>query len=402
MRRGLNIQPSFRQKGLKVLLSISACMSVLSLQVGAQAEGADKAHKIDLIEVDARINELMRREDMVGLSIAIVENGKLQLVKGYGETRRGSRDPVTKDTVFRWASLSKAAAAAAALIMVEDGFFEIDAPIETYALTAALPKARKALTLDDVLSHRSGVKRNAFDRDIEAGKFPKPLREKISDAAEICEVGVCHSYQNVIFDAVSEMIETATDLPYKAVISERLFRPLGMDTASVTLEGLTRSKSWARPHNKNGEIKSGVKPTYYRIPAAAGVNSSGEDLGRWMLAQMGANPMVLSTEMLDTLQRPRVLTPREEKRMRRNFKSLRQSRYGYGWRMYKLLGHDVVGHRGAVEGYRSAILFDRELKTGVAILWNSGSYRPIGLQLEIFDQIYGQQKRDWMRLQLSK
>jgi len=58
----------------------------------------------------------------------------------------------------------------------------------------------------------------------------------------------------------------------------------------------------------------------------------------------------------------------------------------------------VIGHRGAVEGYRAAVLFDPEIQSGVVMLWNSATGRPNGLQLEIFDQIYGLPKRDWMRL----
>jgi len=94
----------------------------------------------------------------------------------------------------------------------------------------------------------------------------------------------------------------------------------------------------------------------------------------------------------------RITTPRESRNMRRHFKALTDSEYALGWRTYDFEGHEVVGHRGAVEGYRAAVLFDPELKSGVAMLWNSATGRPNGLQLEIFDQIYGLPKRDWMRL----
>jgi len=61
---------------------------------------------VDKVEIDARINDLMRRPEMVGLSIAIIENGQITFAKGYGQTEKGG-DAVTADTVFRWASVSK-------------------------------------------------------------------------------------------------------------------------------------------------------------------------------------------------------------------------------------------------------------------------------------------------------
>ncbi|MGB0906805.1 MAG: serine hydrolase domain-containing protein [Maricaulaceae bacterium] len=361
-----------------------------------------KSNRVDLAEIDARIHDLMRGEDMVGLGAVIIENGEVTLLKGYGETLSGSGDLVTHETVFRWASISKGIASATTLLLAEEGHFNLTSPVNAHAESLAKRGVFKDVSLENILSHQTGFARNSYDKKIEAGKLARPIRASLTNLSPICDPGECHRYQNVLFDVVSEMAEIVTGLPYKAVVAQRIFRPLKMQTASLTLEGLVRSKSWAKPHSRKGEIVERVKPTYYRVPAAAGVNSSIEDMGHWMLAQMGQNEDVLPLALLETLHKARVETPRESLKMRRNFHALRKARYGYGWRIYNFSGRDVVGHRGAVQGYRAALLFDPELDTGVGLLWNSGSPRPVGLQLEIFDQVYGLPKRDWMRLNLRE
>ncbi len=360
-------------------------------------------HSVDLKTIDNRIKALMLKKRMVGLSVGIVENGELTFAKGYGETLKGSGSRVTKDTVFRWASVSKGVAAATLMTLADEGQLSLDNPVEGFATSLILPKNKYKVTIADLLAHRVGIVRNAYDRRIEEGRDPDTIRASMQYLKPFCEPGTCHSYQNVIFDSASEIAESVTGLPYKAVVSERLFKPLNMNTASLTYEGLVRSKNWAKPHTRIGRPIRRVKPNYYRVPAAAGVNSSVVDLSKWMIAQMGMSNTLeteatLSKVARDEMQKPRINTPREARIMRRKYNKLQNPQYGLGWRIYDYGGHKVVGHRGGVEGYRALVLFDPEIKSGVAVMWNSSHSDPIGLQLEVMDQIYGHRKRDWMRL----
>jgi len=222
----------------------------------------------------------------------------------------------------------------------------------------------------------------------------KPLRGTLKQARRVCPPGTCHTYQNVAYDATAEIAETVTGLPYKSVVSERIFKPLGMTTATTTLAGLQRSKSWAKPHFYSGRTVKSVKPTYYRIPGAAGVNSSIKDLAKWMNAQMIYGDDVLSESTKSAMQTPYVMTPREQRGFRRKFDKSGDAFYGYGWRVYNYKGRRVVGHRGAVQGYRSLVMFDPDLKTGVAMLWNTGTGFPIDLQMDVIDMAHAADKGD--------
>ncbi len=354
--------------------------------------------QVDTGELDRRAGLLMQQLEMTGMAVAVVEDGRISFAKGYGERVRDSNMLVTEDTVFRWASVSKGVAAATLLGLVEDGEVDDTIPVELLAPSLDLPPTENKHTITDLLSHRIGISRNAYDDRIEGGRAAKLTRGQLSKLGYVCPPRTCHTYQNVTYDAAAEIVEQATGLPYKAVVQRDVFAPLGMDTASVTLDGLTGSANWAAPHNRFGGRHRGVKPTYYRVPAAAGVNSSVKDMARWMIGLMPGTDTPFSDKLLAEMQAPLVSTRREQRFLNRRFPALQNSHYGQGLRVYDYQGHRVVGHRGGVQGYRALILFDPERKAGIAMMWNSPHTRPIGLQLEFLDQLYGLPKRDWLRL----
>jgi beta-lactamase class C len=355
-----------------------------------------KQYKVDYARLDQRIQSLMNRRDMVGLSIAVVEDGQLAFVKGYGETAAGSGDKVTSQTLFRWASVSKGVAASLEALLARQGKLSLDDPISKWSTTLKLPKDNQNVaTLSDALSHRLGIVKNAYDDRLESNEDPGMIRGMYGPLFPMCPPGTCWAYQNIAFDVAREAIEKATGLTYDEATRQYLFGPLGMTSANTTREGFVTAKSWARPHRGRTEIP--VQEAYYRVPAAGGVNSSIIDLGIWMRAQMGGAPNVLPPDLLWTIHVPRVTTPRRG--LPRYDLALKDSAYALGFRASDYEGHHLVWHRGAVTGSRSALVFDPVSRFGVAILWNSSGVKPSGLPLEVFDQFYGLPFHDWMEVE---
>ena len=354
---------------------------------------------IDYARLDARLQRLMERPSMVGLAVGIVENGRITFLKGYGETLAGSGEPVTPQTVFRWASVSKGVAGTMVAKLAEQGEIDLSAPVARYSDTLRLPdQAEHRATVTDLLSHRVGLYRNAYDNKLEEGQDARSLRMQLAELNLICPPGTCWSYGNVAFDASSEMVEKVTGQPYPQALERSLFRPLGMTSASVTREALMRSPSWARPHSA-GRREAELTDTYYRVPAAGGVNSNIKDLTVWMLAQMGQMPEVISPNVLDAIHSPMVKTPGERRRLRKFLERLGTAWYGFGWRSYEYAGHRIVGHRGGLNGYRSLILFDPQKKSGVVAMWNSNTSQPGGLEFEVMDMVYRLPFRDWLEVE---
>jgi beta-lactamase class C len=167
-----------------------------------------------------------------------------------------------------------------------------------------------------------------------------------------------------------------------------------MTTATIGRAGLQASGSWARPHRLR-KTPAIVEDAYYRVPAAGGVNSSINDLARWMLAQMGEAPEVLPPDALAAMHQARVATP---PRGPRGPNDPTNTAYGLGWRSFTYDGHNLVGHRGTVDGYASLILFDPVDRSGIVMLWNANYYRPARLQFEFFDMLYGLPPTDRLEL----
>ncbi len=357
-----------------------------------------KRRDIDYAALDARFARMATKPSMVGLAVGIVEQGRITFLSGYGETLAGSSERVTPETVFRWASLSKGVAATMVAKLAEQGKFSLDQPVATLAPSLQLPNgAQTRATIADLLSHRLGLYRNAFDNKLEEGVSAPLLRRQLFTLNAVCAPGTCWNYQNVAYDAASEIVEKASGRRYGDEVKRELFDPIGMTSASVSRAGLQSAPSWARAHSV-GRRPIEVNDIYYGVPAAGGINSNVKDLSLWMLAQMGEMPAVLSPRLLERVHAPLVATPLERQHLRKFLERLHDPMYGLGWRSYDYAGHHLVGHRGGVNGYRSLILFDPVLKSGVVALWNSNTSQAGALEFEVMDMVYHLPFRDWMEL----
>lgn len=352
--------------------------------------------QIDYRALDARIQTMMADRTMQGLAIAVIENGRLSFVRGYGQTQPEDGEKIDADTVFRWASLSKTVAATLSARLARDGVFSLDDPLGKFGTSLRLPgDAQNTLTVEQLLSQRTGLPRNAYDGWLEGGRDPEMIRQSLAAVPLQCPPTTCHTYQNVAYDTIREVVETATHQPYAQEARQRLFVPLGMTSATIGLQGLETSRHWARP-SRHGRAMSPLD-AYYRVPAAAGVNSNIIDLARWMQAQMGQAPAVLPAPVLAEIHRPRVNTGRPYGNSALG-RSLEHPGYGLGMRSFTYKGHRLVGHSGAVDGYRSTMMFDPAARTGVVMLWNSEGSLPFKLQAEVFDSLYHLPFTDWLQM----
>ena len=240
---------------------------------------------IDYARLDQRLQRLMADPAMVGLAIAVVEDGEIRFARGYGITTAGTEDPVTTETVFRWASLSKGVAADLVALLADRQQLSLFEPVGRYSASLKLPGGNESrATVSDLLSHRLGLFAHAQDPRLEEGWDPDYLRGSLASLHNICPPGSCHAYQNVAYDAASEIVERVTGKSYSEAVRENLFAPLGMNSASVTRAELMHASSWARPHvgGRNSRPIE-VTDSYYRVPPQAGstARSATSPYGCW-------------------------------------------------------------------------------------------------------------------------
>jgi beta-lactamase class C len=351
--------------------------------------------RIDYRALDGQLSDLSRRPEMAGLAVAVVEDGKLRFVRTYGVADRSTGAPVTPHTLFRWASVSKTATGAMAAALAKDGAVDLDRPVADWHTSLRLPGGAEArVTFGDLLAQRTGLTKNAYDEKLEEGQSPALLRTSLAAAPLQCEPGTCHTYQNIAFDTATEILGEAANKPFPDSVEDRFFLPLGMVSAGYGMDRLTGAKDWAKPHR--GAHVRPVKEAYWRVPAAAGVESDIVDFATWMQAMMGNRPDVLPTPVLQLAHRPRVGTARLYGGTLRQATS--DAAYGLGWRSFTYAGHRLEGHSGAVAGYRATMIFEPATRTGVVALWNSDWGFPFRIPFAAIDSYHKREDARWLDL----
>jgi len=365
---------------------------------------------VQLLRLDQNLQRAMETGDFVGLAVGVVRNGDVTFLRTYGETATGTGEPVTQDTLFRIASLSKGFASSLVGLAVSEGKLSLDMRAGAFAPDLALyGGGEKSLTLANVLSHRTGLPPNAYDNLLEAGILPGAILAQFRKVKPICPVSDCYAYQNITYDLAGRALTGAYATPFTDLVATRLFAPLGMATASYGLDELTASDDWARPHFRKSQKDPSlpahpwtiidVKAPYYATPAAGGVNASIQDMAQWLKAQLGNAPEVLAPDVLELIHAPQVSTPAETRRMRGALPDLRSSHYALGWRVYDYAGETVVAHGGTVDGYGAQIMFLPDRNVGIVVLSNTRSKRLWRIAPMFLDLTLGRPPADWLELQ---
>jgi beta-lactamase class C len=348
--------------------------------------------------------ELEERHAVAGMATAVVVDDKVVFEHTLGYADAATGEPVTADTVFRLASLSKAFATGVTGVMVEDGKLSWDTKLADVLPFFKLKDAQASsqATVRDILGQRLGLPRNTYDNMLEGNISYEELVRKLDEVDMACGVGQCYGYQNVAFSLIGDVLYAQTGDFFYRLVDKRIFLPLGMKTASYGRDALESSKSWARPHraaSKGSWIPFEPNETYYRVAPAAGVNASLHDMEQWLIAQMGGRPDVLPQSLLDVLHEPGVPTPVEMHSTPWRRARVTDAHYALGWRVFQYGGETLIFHAGAVEGYRTMIGFFPKYHAGVVTMWNSAGPVPSGLMPMVLDSMLGLPHVDWADLE---
>lgn len=329
-----------------------------------------------LCEFENHVLSLNERYANPGLAVAIVKGDKLIYRKGFGFRNMDEKLPVTTSTIFRIGSVSKGFAATLAGILEEEQVIEWDAPVSSY-----LPDYRvkpetylDSVTVGHILSHTAGYPYQAYSTLIEDGVTLTEMIQSLQQLTLSRSPGTIHSYQNVAYSIIEQILQQQTSCSFQALMEERIFEPLEMNHASIDYESIINASNVALPHfytSKFGLYVGEISPTYYNASAAGGINASIEDMGKWLMAVMGNKANIISDKVREELYKPKIVTA-----VKNSFLSLldqpRSGHYGLGWRIIEYPSDTLVYHEGYVNGYKSAIGFSQTDNIGICILSNSG------------------------------
>jgi len=329
-------------------------------------------------QFDTHFRATLAEHGVPGGAYALVRNGQIARVGTYGVRRVGDPAPVTADTVFRTASVSKTFAAQLTSLLVAEQRLSWDDHVTDF-----LPEFRlkhmadtRQLQIQHLVGQSTGVVSNAYDNLLNANQPLERILPQFAQLEPLCQPGTCYTYQNVLFALVGPAIEISTSQRYEDLLAERLFEPLGMRRATTGREAFLAEPNRATPHVRRarGTIWTPVEvaESYYLVPPAAGVNANVLDLARWLIAQKGYRPDVLGPDVVQPLKEKRVRTLRD---LRRGSWSelLTDAHYGLGWRIYSVGEEDLFMHSGWVRGFVADISYSRDRKVGLVVLLNGES-----------------------------
>ncbi len=310
----------------------------------------------------------------VGAAFTIVHGGEVVFTGTYGVREKGSLKEVDEHTLFRMASVSKGFAGVLASMLEQDGAFSLnDKVVEHYPGFLLKDSVNTAdLTIRNLLSHTSGLVPYAFDNLVEADQDLTTIIERLDEVDISAPPGELYGYQNVMFSMLDPIVRNATGIPYKALLQDKIFNPLGMTDASAGPVYMDRNPNLAYPHirTKNGYVALEPHEGYYNVLPAAGVNASISDMSKWLLALLGYSPEWMPDTILSNISTPVIYTPLKWQ-YTRYWKPFRERYYSLGWRIYNYQGRQIVYHGGYIRGYRAEIAFCPSEDVGIAFMQNS-------------------------------
>ncbi|WP_303564057.1 serine hydrolase [Photobacterium sp. 1_MG-2023] len=334
--------------------------------------------------LDKSVNQAVE-QSIPGASLAVIVNGQIRLLRGYGVTKVGGVKKIDSATIFPLASISKTFASAATAMLVDRGLLEWDTHVVPYLdkIQFSDPALGKSVTLRNVLSHTTGLVPQAYSDLLENDVSYRRILSILDRVKFVCDPGECYGYQNIVYNLSADMITLAAGMDYAQFVSEQIFIPLHMQHASFGLKAFLNAENRVEPHVRVKKGYASVKPApyYYQVPAAAGVNASSQDLAQWMLAQFGQYPEVISDENLALLHQPAIRANQYRYRAK-----LDNVYYGLGWRTFDYQGiTGFVHHGGWVRGIRTEMLFHPATQTGMVFLTNCETDYAREIVLEFLD-----------------
>jgi CubicO group peptidase (beta-lactamase class C family) len=258
------------------------------------------------------LQERMKHHRVPGVSIAVINNGKLEWARGYGTLEAGGLTPVNADTVFQAASISKPVSALAILRLIEAGKLQLDEDVNAVLKTWRVPEndltAKEKVTLRRLLSHTAGLTVHGFRGYTEGEAVPTVAQildgERPSNSGAIrvdLKPGTQERYSGGGYVVMHQLIRDVTDESFEAVLQSSVFKPLGM-TRSTFEQPL--SPAWsanaARGHRGDGKPIAGHWHTYPEL-APDGLWTTATDLARFAVELQqsldGASNKVISSAM---------------------------------------------------------------------------------------------------------
>ncbi|NOT47100.1 MAG: beta-lactamase family protein, partial [Acidobacteria bacterium] len=340
-----------------------------------------------------------------GMSVVIVQDGKVLLSKGYGVRELGKNEPVDTQTLFGCMSTTKAMTAVAMAMLVDEGKVSLDDSVTKYLPDFHVDDRYVTgdIRVRDLLTHNTGVGNADFLWAWTPELTSAEVVRRMQYAKQVYPLRGGFIYQNIMYLVAGQVIEKASGMSWERFVTERIFLPLGMKN---TFANYTLSQKYANRSSAHFEIKGKVQPIPEDIAdpigPAGSVWSTSDDIGKWVNFMLGNTTVngkqLLKPETYKELLRPQVVIPPGGGFYpTAALTKPHWTTYGLGWFQHDYRGEMVNFHTGSLDGRTAIIGLIPDKKFGIYIFGNIDHAEVRhALMYKAFDLFaFGDNGRDW-------
>jgi CubicO group peptidase (beta-lactamase class C family) len=376
----------------------------LLLVLASPAAAQRKPVAPDLQGLDSLVAALMAQSHIPGIAIGVIRDSQVVLARGYGYRDLEQKLPVTARTLFAIGSNTKSFTATLMAMLVDEGRLDWNRPVRTWLPDFQLKDdyAAANMTPLDLVSHVSGLPRHDvmwYGRAATRNEIYARLKhlEPNTSFRNIWQ------YNNLMFLTAGVLTERITGQTWEDQVRTRIFIPLGMTRANMSVTEVQRADDYSFPYGyRGGRIVRHPFRNIDEIGPAGSINASVEDMLKYVRFRMGQgkgpNPLV-SAKQEKLMQSPRSVVPVWTYQ---DIPGLGPDTYGAGLAVTGYRGHRVVMHGGGIDGFISQMAWVPDQQVGVVVLTNStndeggGSNAANGLTYFLLDRMLGLSPLDWV------
>src|SRR5262245_38264209 len=307
---------------MSLVRSIACAALALAMALPAVAQGIPRAQSPEevgfvstrLKRLSDRLNEGVKNNELPGAVVLVARNGKLVMFDSFGFRDKDAKAPMTNDTIFRIASMTKPITSVAAMILVEEGKLSLADPVSRYipafadtkvavpmkkddgTVEIALEPQARQMTVQDLLRHTSGltypqpgtntVKQSYLDmKAADRGQTLAEMADKLAKLALLYQPGTTWEY-SMSTDVLGRVIEVASGMPLDKFIEERVTKPLKMGDTAFEV-GPDKKARGAKPMKNELALVPDVGEKFTWRSGGGGMVSTAADYARFL--QMFAN-----------------------------------------------------------------------------------------------------------------
>jgi len=344
-----------------------------------------------LAGIDALIERELAAQKIPGAAVAVIAGGEVVLLKGYGYRDLESRKPVTPDTVFPIASITKQFTVASLGTLVRQGKLDWDKPVRDYMPDFRLHDDYATLraTPRDLVTHRIGLPRHDY------AWFGSPLtREQLYTQLRHYpfsrDIRTRFQYNNFMYMTAGYLAGRLSGRSYEEHVTRSLLEPLGMTRTHFTLGDLAKDTDAAFGYQLDNKLAL-ARDQYEsaeQMSPTGGLNSTARDLTRWLRMMLNGGEFegkrILQQTDVEAMMQPNMpigpsLHP-----------EFGYSSYGMGFFVTNYRGYEVADHGGNMPGAAASVTMIPREGIGIVVLTNrSGAVLRDGLPYEIIDRLLG-------------